>query len=356
MSAPLGRTHTGRLVIALLLALGVSPHAMTPSFTPTGNMHVARAGHQATLLRDGRVLVTGGYDNSGSAIARAEIFSAATGMWSLAAGNIVARMDHAATRLQDGRVLVVGGAASLSSCTPNETAEIYDPATDRWSLPGDLPMTIGSGTMAVVLSDGRILVSGGRGCGGFFSNAALFSPSTNTWSATAPMGVPRAFHSAVLLADSRVLVMGGATTEGRVLAAAEIYDPASAAWTPTNSPEGPRGISCGGYAQTFLSTVQGSLVLAAGGIAGHCTSGASPTVDVEIFDPTASRWLPTATLHVARALTTSTALPDGRVLVAGGYAWSGEIQSSAASANCLVFVFLPHSSYNRHTKVLGSSY
>src|SRR5438093_3286731 len=201
MSAPLGRTHTGRLVIALLLALGVSPHAMTPSFTPTGNMHVARAGHQATLLRDGRVLVTGGYDNSGSAIARAEIFSAATGMWSLAAGNIVARMDHAATRLQDGRVLVVGGAASLSSCTPNETAEIYDPATDRWSLPGDLPMTIGSGTMAVVLSDGRILVSGGRGCGGFFSNAALFSPSTNTWSATAPMGVPRAFHSAVLLAD-----------------------------------------------------------------------------------------------------------------------------------------------------------
>jgi hypothetical protein len=43
------------LVIALLLALGVSPQAMTPLFTPTGGMHVARAGHQATLLRDTRV-------------------------------------------------------------------------------------------------------------------------------------------------------------------------------------------------------------------------------------------------------------------------------------------------------------
>lgn len=84
-------------MIALLLALGVSPQAMTPLFTPTGGMHVARAGHQATLLRDTRVLVTGGFDNSGRAVARAESFSAMTGRWSVAAGNIVARMDHAAT-------------------------------------------------------------------------------------------------------------------------------------------------------------------------------------------------------------------------------------------------------------------
>jgi Galactose oxidase, central domain/Kelch motif len=92
-------------------------------------MHVARAGHQATLLLDGRVFVTGGYDNAGRAVAQAEMFSAVTGTWSLVANNIVARMDHAAARLCDGRVLVVGGASSLSSCSPISTAEIYDPTT-----------------------------------------------------------------------------------------------------------------------------------------------------------------------------------------------------------------------------------
>lgn len=116
MSERLTRLHVYLLAVTLCVAFGVSSRATTPTFTPTGSLRIARAGHQAILLLDGRVLVTGGYDNAGIALAQAEIFSAVTGTWSLVASNAVARADHAATRLRDGRILVVGGAPALSSC------------------------------------------------------------------------------------------------------------------------------------------------------------------------------------------------------------------------------------------------
>jgi hypothetical protein len=67
-------TRIDWLMIALLVALGVSAQGLTPAFIATSAMHVTRAGHQATLLLDGRVSVTGGYDNSGTAVGHAEIF------------------------------------------------------------------------------------------------------------------------------------------------------------------------------------------------------------------------------------------------------------------------------------------
>jgi Galactose oxidase, central domain/Kelch motif len=329
MGDAFGRTRIGGLAIALsVVAVGMSVRATTPTFTPTGTLHIARAGHQATLLLDGRVLVTGGYDSAGGGIARAEVFSAGTGVWAEAASNIEARTDHAATRLQDGRVLVVGGASSISSCSPTATAALYDPATDTWSLMRDLPIAIGTGMSAVLLGDGRVLVSGGNRCGRLARTAALFNPSTHQWSTTAAMNAPRAFHSAVLLADSRVLVMGGVTADGGILPTAELYNPVSATWTATEGPETPRQISCGAYTQTFLATLQNGSVLGAGGVAGDCLAGAAPTVSVDVFDPNSSRWSPANRPQVARALTTVTALPDGRLLVAGGYAASGRVESS----------------------------
>lgn len=316
------------LALTLFIAFGVSSGATTATFTPTGSMLVARAGHQAILLLDSRVLVTGGYDNAGTAVARAEVFSAATGTWSAIASNVVARTDHVATRLLDGRVLVVGGAPSLSSCSPNANAEIYDPATNRWALTGDLPIAGGTGMIAILLGDGRVLTSGGNRCGRISSTAALFTPSTNTWSVTAGMEAPRAFHSAVLLADARVLVTGGTTADGTFSTAEEVYDSATATWTAIKGPRPPRGISCGGCVQTFLSPLSTGAILAAGGIAGDCASGAVPAVNADLFDPTDLRWSPTGKLEIARALTTGTLLPDGRILVAGGYTGSGNVQSS----------------------------
>src|SRR6266513_1330729 len=110
------------LVFVVLIAAFAVLHADTSALT--GRMNIARSGHQATLLMDGRVLVIGGSDQEGQAIGRAEIYDPLTGTWSTAQANIVPRLGHAAALLHDGRVLVVGGAASASSCQSIGSAEL----------------------------------------------------------------------------------------------------------------------------------------------------------------------------------------------------------------------------------------
>jgi hypothetical protein len=123
-------------------------------------MAVARSGHQATLLADGRVLVSGGADDAGAAIGRAEIFNPVTRTWTETGLSVHPRLEHVATLLEGGRVLIVGGAATSSSCESVAAAETYDPATGTWSLTRRLPLAFPHGPVAARLADHRVLVSG----------------------------------------------------------------------------------------------------------------------------------------------------------------------------------------------------
>lgn len=139
-----------------------------------------------------------------------------------------------ATALADGRVLITGGLRSdWDLPMVSDKAEIYDPATNSWSLTEPLNRAR-VGHSAVRLAGGRVLmVGGGRSRGAKTTWAAIYRPGTGTWAGTAPMAVARYDAQIALLGDGRVLVVGGDVVDsswGGV--SAEIYDPSTGSWSP----------------------------------------------------------------------------------------------------------------------------
>ena len=117
---------------------------LLPSRSPTASTTIleARAGHTATLLPDGRVLIVGGLhdleQNLDSALATAELWDPATGTSSPAGTLADGRSYHTATLLQDGRVLIAGGGLA--------TLELWDPRPSRSVRPGRCRPALCSGT------------------------------------------------------------------------------------------------------------------------------------------------------------------------------------------------------------------
>ena len=104
----------------------------TGTFIAVGAMAAARGGHTATLLDDGRILVTGGLDADGDALASAELVDPATGEVTPAGGMTKPRALHSAILLADGDVLIVGGegeGAPGSDVDLIGAPEIYDVTT-----------------------------------------------------------------------------------------------------------------------------------------------------------------------------------------------------------------------------------
>jgi hypothetical protein len=195
----------------------------------TDPMNTARSGHSATLLSNGKVLVAGGSGTSGD-LALAELYDPATGRWSFTDPMITARSNHAATLLASGKVLVAGGQGGA-------LAELYDPATGTWTATGSL-RTARSLHTATLLPNGKILVAGGcpanSGCSSHVLQAELYDPATGIWSFTGLMVTGRDVHTATLLSNGKVLVTGGYGDTAQ-LASAELYDPATGEWTSTRS-------------------------------------------------------------------------------------------------------------------------
>jgi hypothetical protein len=152
----------------------------TGTFTPTGPMMLRRTSHAATLLADGRVLITGGLANDGTELTAAEVFDPKTGTFASTGSMRDAREFHTATLLSDGRVLVAGGGGDYTNGLFRDSAELYDPKTGTFSVTGSMADARTYHT-ATLLADGRVLVAGGFGAAGPLPGAELFNSKTGTF-------------------------------------------------------------------------------------------------------------------------------------------------------------------------------
>ena len=316
------------VVVALLCAaiafavIGHQPRAPLRSGSWTGNASMPHAadGFSATLLRDGRVLAAGGFGDvpvgtePRSIVASCELYDPSTGTWTPTGRMTEARYSFITVRLPDGTVLAAGGWNSTSAASLR-SAEIYDPGTGTWTSVGPM-VEARAGFTATLLHDGMVLVVGGSkdSTEGFApsGSAELYNPNSRSWSATGSMLEGRDGFTTTLLASGKVLVAGGTTSlDGVAHASAELYDPISGSWAST-------GAMIEARVAAAAALLPDGEVLVAGG---HSGSGLhnSAVSSAELYDPTAGSWRTTGSMEGPDAFMSASLLPDGRVLVTGGF-------------------------------------
>ena len=292
---------------------------VTETFVETGRLAAARSYHTATRLLDGRDLIVGGtprdWTFNGPFLASAELYDPASGTFSPTGSLVTARNLHTATLLPGGRVLIVGGNDSEPHSLA--TAELYDPETGTFSPTGSMTTARGFHT-ATLLADGRVLVTGGTSAAWdgppFLASAELFDPATGRFTSTGPMTEARASHTATLLPDGRVLLTGGISTAGgeTSVPTAELFDPKTGRFTATGRMHDGRTF----HEATLLADGR---VLITGGDPDGWKYGGPFLASAEIYDPATGRFRSTGPMLDAITSHSATLLADGRVLIAGGY-------------------------------------
>ena len=332
--------NTGMVLVAGGVGSGTSAELYDPvtgSWSTTGSMNIARFGHTATLLSSGKVLVTGGYSVTGTSVVQsttsAEIYDPNAGSWTLVKQMGSPRAGHTATLLLDGTVLVAGGNAADSTGSNLNTyksCEIYDPGTDSWS-PTTGPMNVQrSSHTATLMPGGKVLVTGGDTYIGPISGGAtpvsptptaeLYDPGTRGWTQVVNMSIRRMQHTATLLHDGRVLIAGG-QTEFNSLSSAEIFTaPTSASvvgsWSGAASMKWARKL----FTATLLPS--GNVLVTGGENALIIYSAA------EVFDPVKGAWSDSGNMTTARSAHTAVVLQNGKVLLTGGVGVQSQLSSA----------------------------
>ncbi len=277
------------------------------SFYPGPEMSVKRAGHTATLLSNGDVLITGGFNNDGF-LKSAELLHLSSGKSERVNGELSEpRAAHTANLLQDGRVVILGGANG--GLKANQYIDIYNPATKSISKINSL-LTARTGHTTTLLNDGRLLIAGGseNWRSDVLNTNEIFNPATNTIYQTATLHLIRNKHAAVKLRNGKVLIIAGsdeAESIGGRYRTCELFDPVTNTFQSMKNKLADSRFKITNAADILSN---GNIIVAGDG------------KYVEVFDAR------TQTFHTAKGSVedswmypTVTALKNNKVLIAGGY-------------------------------------
>lgn len=285
----------------------------TRSFARVGSLLTGRAEHSATRLADGRVLVLGG--STGLQIGNiAELVDPRSGAVVAAGALQQPRARHATLALADGRVLTLGGINRRS-------AELWDPADQRWRLLAAPMACSREYPTATLLDDGRVLIVGGDSGDVDYQFAEVFDPGTERFTVLdTGLQQRRSFHSAQRLADGSVLILGG-EAGGATLASVLRYLPAQQRLREEPALAGARTLA----RSVLLGTGADERVLLFGG---QQTLQAEHSASAEAYRP-GSGGSALAAMPEPRAWHSASLLPDGGVLIVGGERADGSYVSQA---------------------------
>jgi hypothetical protein len=298
--------------------------APTNFFAPTvGAPALTRTGAIVVPLSDGDVLVAGGAD-AGGALGSAELYSTASatfGATSLALDQ--PRREAEVVLLPNVGALITGGLDAQDQ--PVATAEIYVDAQKQLVPLTNVLLDARVGHRTVLLTDGRVLVTGGRSASARALATTVFvrvQAATGTAQVLPgpPLATARYQHAAVVAVGVPV-VIGGYALDGTPLAGIEALQPADAA-----TPAAFVAIASLRFARAEATASllgDGSIFV----VGGAGDSAGTPRADAELYNPI-TRTTTIFPLAAARRAHTATVLPDGRVLVAGGVGGDGQPLSS----------------------------
>jgi uncharacterized protein (TIGR03437 family) len=367
--------HTYRLLRLILILAGLmiwlilrpdsagrtSAQATRPSWSVTGSLNTRRGYHTATLLHNGKVLVAGGYQYEGArTLDSVELYDPSTGKWSETGSLNKPRAGHKATLLADGKVLITGGEHDLARGGLNNSAELYDPISGTWSVTGNLnteylethnPVLLPNGNVFIrisdaleiynpatgrwkyehlrlprlrlghtttLLTDGRVLVAGGgdfKDYGDEFvidGSVEVYDQITGFRSHTGNLVTPRTGHTATLLSNGQVLVVGGVGSDAKIVRSAELYDPVTGTWSVADSLNLPPD----SYDPQTATLLSDGKVLFTGFTNDDDDGYFARTY---LYHSATRNWSDGGNLIAGRFGHTATLLPNGRVLIVGGY-------------------------------------
>lgn len=276
------------------------------TFRPAAALNAPREGMSLTTLRNGEVLMAGGDNGQKQMLDTAELYNPRTNKWTPTGKMNVARGGQTATLLPDGTVLLAGGI--VDDGQPTAAAEIYNPKTGRFTRIADMHFARG-GQTATPLKNGTVLIAGGFDRKDLVRQAEIYHPATRTFTLTGTMTAGRDFHTATLMHDGRVLLTGGGDATHPATASAEIYNPKTGRFTATDDMMARRA----SHAAALLP--DGSVLVAGGDNSGGSLRSA------EIYNPKTGKFRPTLSLMIPSDGLKMVSLPDGKVLAVGGSFW-----------------------------------